>query len=68
MKIILRVPENRVCELWIESETTAQFLARQGAPVPDRMGWHNHHGSVTGDWHDAEEVLRAYKINQETLH
>lgn len=68
MKIILRVPDSRICELWLETETNAQFLARQGAHGLDRMGWHNHHGSVTGDWHDAEEVLRAYHINPETLH
>ena len=68
MKIILRVPENRICELWLETETTAQFLARQGAHGLDRMGWHNHHGSVTGDWHDVEEVLMAYRINPDTLH
>ncbi len=68
MKIILRVPDNRICELWLETETNAQFLARQGAHGLDRMGWHNHHGSVTGDWHDAEEVLRAYRINPDTLH
>lgn len=68
MKIILRVPDNRICELWLETETNAQFLARQGAHGLDRMGWHNHHGAVVGDWHDAEEVLRAYKINPETLH
>ena len=59
----LVVPDNRVSELWLETETRAYFLARQGAHGLADMGWHNHHGQVTGDWCDTEEVLQAYHLD-----
>ena len=68
MKIILRVPDNRICELWLESETVAEFLARQGAHGLDRSGYHCHSGKIQGDWKDVEEVLQAYHINPDSLH
>ena len=65
-RLIVIVPESRVCELWLETETNVEFLARQGAHGLDRMGWHNHHGQITGDWYDEEEVVNAYHLN--TIH
>ena len=62
------MPDNRVCELWLETDTRAYFLARQGANGLDRMGWHNHHGLIKGDWEDTEAVLTAYHLIPETLH
>ena len=62
IRIVFVVPSNKIDELWLETETQATFLARQGAYGLDRMGWHNHSGLVTGDWQCTEDVLKAYHI------
>ena len=54
-RLILVVPASRICELWMETDDRAYFLARQGANGLANMGWHNHHGLITGDWADTEE-------------
>ena len=65
-RLILVVPESRVCELWLETDTRAYFLARQGAHGLAHMGWHNHHGQIRGDWCTTEEVVSAYRLD--TIH
>ena len=67
-RLILVVTASHINELWLETDSRAYFLARQGANGLDRMGWHNHHGQITGDWADTEEVLNAYHLIPETLH
>ena len=64
MRILrLVVPANRVSELWLETETRAYFLARQSAHGLDRMGWHNNHGQIKGDWRNTDEVIDAYHLD-----
>ena len=67
-RLILVVPVSHINELWLETDSRAYFLARQGANGLANMGWHNHHGLITGDWEDTEAVLTAYHLIPETLH
>ena len=67
-RLILVVTASHINELWLETDSRAYFLARQGANGLDRMGWHNHHGQITGDWAETEDVLSAYHLIPETLH
>ena len=60
----LVVPASKITELWLETETRAYFLARQGAHGLARSGWHNHHGQIKGDWCDTEDVLEAYHLTE----
>lgn len=64
-RLILVVPESRVCELWLETDTRAYFLARMGAHGLTHSGWHNHHGQIQGDWCTTEDVVAAYRL---TIH
>ena len=48
-RLILVVPVSHINELWLETDSRAYFLARQGANGLANMGWHNHHGLITGD-------------------
>lgn len=64
-RLIIIVPESRVCELWLETETNVEFLARQGAHGSEYMGWHNHHGHITGDWRNTDEVIDAYHLDSQ---
>lgn len=68
MRTITMRVNNGIDELWFESDQECKLLAVMGAYGLSRSGWHSHHGEVTGDFETIEDVLQAYRINEEIIH